>query len=61
MLLYHTKSKESRLAKELLKENQREFTEVYTEDYDSPKLLTQESIYSYKGLNQIKQYISSQK
>jgi hypothetical protein len=40
----------------LLKKYNIEFTEVFSDDYDIPSLLTEESVYSYKGIKQIKDY-----
>lgn len=49
-------------AKRVLEETNLDFTEVYSESNEhSPVLYTVDSVYTYKGLSEIKEYANSVK
>jgi hypothetical protein len=61
-ILFRGTSFDGKEAKRILKETNINFAEVFSDsDERSPVLITKDSIYSYKGLAEIKEYVNSLK
>ncbi len=59
-ILFRGASQDSREAKEILRESNIQFIEIYSESENhSPVLHTSESAYAYKGITQIREYACS--
>jgi len=57
--LFRNYSKTSDEAAALLKEAHIEYAQIYTDTYNEPRLIVPGEAYTYKGINEIKQYIKA--
>lgn len=58
-IFFSAHDKDSREAEKLLREAKIEFIIILANDVHEPTLISRESAYSYKGLQEIKEYIET--
>jgi len=58
-IFFSAHDNDSREAEKLLREANIEFIEILANDVDEPTLVSNTSVYSYKGLQEIKDFIAT--